>query len=125
MIKGVNVTREYNFKKSDEKNYHEIANLLPLMEGNPFREMARDIFANGLMEPIILLDNKILDGRNRYRACRLAKVKPEFVDWQGKGSPIDFVYSTNLMRRNLGESQRAMIAAELATSTKGGDRSKG
>src|SRR5438093_995542 len=45
------------------------------MEDEPLRELAGDIKANGQTHLITLHEGKILDGRNRYRACRLAGVK--------------------------------------------------
>ena len=75
--------------------------------------LAADIKANGLQNPIVLYKGQILDGRNRYLACRIAKVKPRFIEWQGKGSPVDWVISENLIRRHLSSSQRAVIAHDL------------
>jgi len=49
---------------------------------------------------------KFLDGRNRLAACRIAKVKPRFVEWDGTGSPLQWVISENLIRRHLTSSQR-------------------
>ena len=34
------------------------------------KELRDDIKKNGLRDPLLLLDGKLLDGRNRYRACR-------------------------------------------------------
>jgi hypothetical protein len=43
--------------------FHSAANLLPLLEGPEFESLVRDIHAHGLCEPIILLEDMILDGR--------------------------------------------------------------
>ena len=56
---------------------------------------------------------KILDGRNRARACDAAGVTPRYVEFDGK-DPAAFVLSQNLARRHLGPSERAMVAARMA-----------
>jgi N6-adenosine-specific RNA methylase IME4 len=103
---------------------HSLADLFPTMEGAEFEQLKADIKANKLREPIWLLDGKILDGRNRYRACRILRIKPDTrkFDPKRQGDPLSFVISMNLKRRHLDESQRAMIAARLAT-LKSGQRS--
>jgi len=98
--------------------FHEIANTLPLMEGPEFDELCRDISANGLIEPIWTYQGKILDGRNRYRACMKVGIAPQYREYVGD-NPLDFVISLNLKRRHLNESQRAVIAAKLANMTEG------
>lgn len=98
---------------SDEKiEFHALANIFPLLEGVSFRELVEDIRINGLREPIVLLDGKILDGRNRYRAAMAAQVGVRFRQYDGKDA-LAFVISANLHRRHLDASQRAMIAAEV------------
>ncbi len=70
---------------------------------------------NGLLEPILLCEGMVLDGRNREQACKLAQVAPRFEQWNGRGgSPILFVLSKNLHRRHLTTSERGAIAAEAA-----------
>jgi ParB-like chromosome segregation protein Spo0J len=62
--------------------FHRYANLFPLMEGPEFAELVEDIRANGLHEPIMLHEGKILDGRNRYRACEKANIAPRFLQFR-------------------------------------------
>ncbi len=51
--------------------YHELASQFPLMSDLEYEALRQDIANNGLNEPLILFEGKILDGRNRYRACLL------------------------------------------------------
>ncbi len=93
---------------------HPIAAMFPLMEGQEFEELVADIRANGLRNPILLdRQGRILDGRNRLRACLAAGVEPRFETWNGEGSELELIVSLNLRRRHLNESQRAMLAARL------------
>ncbi len=100
---------------ASEREFHPLANLFPLMTGAAFDDLVADIKANGLREPILLdRRGRILDGRNRYRACRAAGVEPRYVTWEGEGGEAELVLSLNLHRRHLNESQRAMAGARLA-----------
>ncbi|MBN9251195.1 MAG: S-adenosylmethionine-binding protein [Mesorhizobium sp.] len=91
---------------------HPLADLFPMMPEQEVRELADDIVTFGQRVPILLLDGRILDGRNRYAACKFAEVEPCFADYDGD-DPLNFVLSHNLHRRHLTESQRALIAAQI------------
>jgi len=94
--------------------WHPYADLFPWIEGAALAEFDADIAANGVRQPIVFLDGKILDGRNRYMAARKAGIDYPRCDYIGS-DPLGFVVSLNLKgRRHLTESQRAMIAAKLA-----------
>jgi hypothetical protein len=98
---------------------HHLATLFPPMDEVTFKELVKDIKANGLREPITLSkDGLILDGLNRYRACKEANTSPTFAPYQGTDE-LGFVLSKNLNRRHLTESQRADVAAKLVTMKKG------
>lgn len=75
--------------------------------------LAADIKERGLVEPVVVVGGKLLDGRNRVEACRRAGVKVRVVEYRGK-DPVGQVVSLNLQRRHLNESQRAMVASKLA-----------
>ena len=99
--------------------HHPVAEAFPMMAGADFDRLVEDIRRHGLREAIWLDgEGRILDGRNRDRACRLAAVPPAYRVYDG-GDPTAFVVSLNLHRRHLSESQRAMVAARLATMRQG------
>ncbi|MEX2650361.1 MAG: ParB N-terminal domain-containing protein [Alphaproteobacteria bacterium] len=77
--------------------------------------LAADIRAYGQRDPIVVHNGLILDGRNRFEACRRAGLAPATVPWDGAGTVEAFVVSRNLHRRHLTASQRTLIAAQLAT----------
>jgi N6-adenosine-specific RNA methylase IME4/ParB-like chromosome segregation protein Spo0J len=91
-----------------------LASILPLLDGEDFASLVADIKAHGLREPVIIYEDMVLDGRNRLRACEAAGVEPTFSVYQGD-DPVAYIVSLNLRRRHLDESQRAMVAAKLAT----------
>lgn len=96
------------------KPFHKLAELFPLMEGEEFEELKKDIAENGLLHPIVLHpDGSILDGRNRYLACLAVGVEPIYETWSGTGSLLAFVISQNIRRRQMTASQRAALAVEI------------
>lgn len=90
---------------------HPAAALFPMLSEAELGELAGDIKVNGLLEPIILWNDMVLDGRNRMAACKLAAVEPRF-DVVSLPNPTGWVISKNLRRRHLTTSQRAAIAVE-------------
>ena len=100
---------------------HKLATLFPEITGDAFKALALDIKSRGLRHKITTLDGKILDGVNRHRACISSGVEPEFEEYDGD-DPLAFVLGENLNRRHLTDSQRAAIAAKIATAKPGGDR---
>jgi len=100
--------------QADHYDDHEIAACWPLLSGADAEELAKSIKAQGLLQPITLFEGKILDGRNRYRACVAAGVEPRVIEYTG-ADPIGYCEAANNARRHLNESQRAMVAARLAT----------
>lgn len=93
---------------------HPAASLFPMLSEPELQELAEDIHKNGLIEPIALFEEMVIDGRNRLAACELAGVEPRFVRLNASlvPSPTIYVMSKNLFRRHLTPSQKAAIAAE-------------
>jgi N6-adenosine-specific RNA methylase IME4 len=94
--------------------WHEYANLFPMMSpGAELDAFEADIEQNGVREPIVFFEGKVLDGRNRYVAARQYHQQFPCADYIGD-DPLGYVISLNLKRRHLSESQRSMVASSLA-----------
>lgn len=99
---------------------HPVADLFPLIEGDEFDQLVADIRANGLHDPIILSNDgsMLVDGRNRYRACKAAGIEPTYTKLDADVSVVAFIISKNLQRRHLTTGQRAMYAAQTMDALK-------
>ncbi len=96
---------------------HPFADAFPLIDGEEFSELVADIKRNGLREPIVLTADRktLVDGRNRYRACEVARVDPVERVLSARYDErmiLDLIVSANLARRHLNPGQRAMVALE-------------
>jgi ribosomal protein S27AE len=98
--------------------FHEYANIFPMLDEAELAELCADLKKNGLTEPITMYAGKVLDGRNRAIACQKLGIKPDTIEFIGD-DPLAFVLSKNLHRRHLNESQRAVVAAKLANMKQG------
>jgi hypothetical protein len=95
---------------------HPYCTLFPACTEEELQTLTDDIRQNGLLDPVVLLDGKILDGRNRDTACAMLGIDPETIEYAGD-DPLGFVLSKNLHRRHLNESQRAMVASKIGITS--------
>jgi site-specific DNA-methyltransferase (adenine-specific) len=102
----------------NDMEIHPVAKLFPMISDPELAKLAIDIKENGLRQAIVVQNGMLLDGRNRLEACRIVDVKPRFEEFEGN-NPEAFIISANIHRRHLTESQRAMIAAQLANMPSG------
>jgi len=91
---------------------HPIADVWPMMDEAKLAELADDIRKNGQLVPVWLYDGKILDGRNRWAACKIAGVEPKTKEYAGD-EPTAFAVSLNDRRRHMNKGALAAVAAEL------------
>ena len=99
-----------------ELEAHEYASIFPELSSDRLAELTQDIREHGLLEKVMLFEGKVLDGRGRYRGCRVAGVEPEYDIFIGTSTKaIEYVASRNQHRRHLTDSQRAIAAAKIAT----------
>src|SRR6266498_4352289 len=100
--------------RMSELQFHPVTDIFPMMSGDEFAGLVADLREHGQREPVWLHpDGRIIDGRNRYRACGDAGVEPRTRYWDGRGSLVEFVVSLNLHRRHLDKSQRSMVGLSI------------
>ena len=91
---------------------HPISDVWPMMDEAKIAELADDIRKNGQLVPVWLYEGKILDGRNRWAACKIAGVDPKTKEYTGD-EPTAFAVSLNDRRRHMNKGSLAAVAAEL------------
>ena len=105
---------------------HELANIFPMMNEVDFNNLKKDIQENGFDKEraILIYEGKILDGRNRFKACQELNIEPTIRNYEGS-DPLYYVISNNLNRRHLNESQRTIVASKLVNIKLGSNQFKG
>ena len=94
---------------------HPICLLIPSADEDELQDLTDDVRAHGLIDPIVLFEGMILDGRNRAAACERAGVAPRYVQFGGgREDALILVVSHNLKRRHLSKQAiaDALVAAE-------------
>ena len=99
--------------------FHPLCKIFPSLPEEEMSKPVADIKANGLKDPITILDGQILDGRNRHIACGISGTEPKYVEYSGD-DPIGFVVSANIHRRHLTPIQLAALANTIANMERGG-----
>jgi ParB-like chromosome segregation protein Spo0J len=94
--------------------FHPVASIFPMMSAEEFKALKKSIQTNGQRVPIYTHEGKIVDGRNRYKACMDLGVKPRFEEWNGVGLLVDFVWDLNAERRQLTDGAFQIAAGKYA-----------
>lgn len=96
---------------------HPIALVFPEIDADTFNDLVASMRTRGFdsLHPIVLYHGQILDGRNRYRAARVAGVEPVYREFEGSvEEAAEFSLRENLHRRHLTPGQRALIVDDLS-----------
>lgn len=102
---------------------HPLSAAFPDMPEDEFAALVEDIRQNGLLQPVVIHDEMVLDGWHRYRASLEAGVTPSFEPYDGP-DPVSFVLSLNMHRRHLTGSQRAAAVVACHAWAKPGNQPK-
>ncbi|MFJ9446765.1 ParB N-terminal domain-containing protein [Kitasatospora sp. NPDC101235] len=95
-----------------------------MLDDEELRSLADDIKDNGQYLPIMLdTTGRLLDGRNRLRACEIGGVEPQFATYTGPNPGI-YALRINIRRRSLTKGQSAMVAAKACSVSEQEGRSE-
>lgn len=82
-----------------------------MMSDEEIKALAEDIKQQGLIEPVWIYEDQIIDGRNRAAACEIAGIEIATRTYKGN-NPVGFAFSLNEKRRHLSSGARAALAVE-------------
>ena len=102
---------------------HPLAARWPMMPDDELAALAESIATDGLATPLTLdAQGRLVDGRNRLEACRIAGVSPRYLTPPGLDSDDairQWISKANAQRRNVSTGQKAMaVADDLAAQGK-------
>ncbi len=110
----------------DDLKFHSLSEIFPLIEGDEFDGFVDTFKKQGLLQPIVLHQGKILEGRNRYRAGKKLGHKfsaNDFTELPPGRDPHEFVIAANVQRRHLTtEQKRALVIKLIRERPKESDR---
>lgn len=100
----------YIIDKEENIDIHPMANVMPMLQEHEFKLLVKDIQTNGQKEPIVIYEEKVLDGRNRLKACQKLGLDIQAVKLDEEIDPVQYVKSMNVHRRHLRPAQLATLA---------------
>lgn len=115
-----------------EQAIHPYCAAWPDLPPDELQALADNIYERGQDLPIFRYKKQIVDGKNRFKACQLAGVTPNFEEWRPSKPDDDEktdqeIYDLALasnMRRHMTTGQRAMVAASLSKMRFGDNQHK-
>jgi N6-adenosine-specific RNA methylase IME4 len=93
----------------------------PPMAHDEFQALKASIQRNGQTTPILVFNNKVVDGRHRLQACAELGIEPRVqkLDVKNYDLALSTAFSLNVNRRSLSIGQLALMAAPLCTRKSG------
>lgn len=93
----------------------ELENLLPKLEIEKYNLLKADIIKNGCINPIIIWNDLIVDGHNRYRICKENNIefKTKEMNFANKQEAMIWAWTTQKARRNVDDGTLFKIAEKF------------
>jgi len=95
------------------REQHELSKAFPPMSDEEFQDLKDSIENMGVQTPIVIYEDKVIDGWHRYTAALDVGLPCPEVDLPDDTDPRDFVLANNKSRRHLTKSQLAISYAKV------------
>jgi hypothetical protein len=93
---------------------HPLARAIPQIPEDEFLTMAKDVAAHGILMPLIVIGDQVLDGRHRLAIASALDLPVRVTEFGGTEKDARaHVISLNVQRRHLTVPQRGLIVLEL------------
>ncbi len=92
----------------------EFKALIPPLSSDEYNGLEKLIVADGCRDPIVVWNNTLIDGHNRYEICTKHNLpfKIQEMSFTSRDDVIDWMYSTQLSRRNLTDESRTYLIGQ-------------
>jgi hypothetical protein len=103
---------------------HEFAEIFPFRDGPSLTALRDNIREHGQFDDIVLLDEKVLEGRRRQAAMIGAHLTPRYREFGSRESdgddPLEFAYAANFHRRDdITKAEKEEAAVKYANLKRG------
>jgi ParB-like chromosome segregation protein Spo0J len=92
---------------------HPLSSAFPAMTAQEYQELKDSIEVNGVLNPITIYQNMVIDGWHRYKAANELGMDCPESDLDESIDPKDFVLAQNKNRRHITMAQLAIATAQV------------
>ena len=105
----------------------ELKELIPKLQQEEYQLLEKSILEEGCRDSLIVWDNTIIDGHNRYEICTRNNIpfKVQEMDFENIGQSKNWMIKNQLARRNLTDSQRRYFIGKRYEEEKNTEKFKG
>jgi N6-adenosine-specific RNA methylase IME4 len=98
----------------------EFKSLIPALSQEEFSQLEKNIVLDGCRDPLVLWNDIIVDGHNRFEICTKHEIPFETVnkDFTDEGHVVEWIINNQFGRRNINNYQRGVLALRLEQELK-------
>lgn len=94
---------------------NEFKNLIPPLSTEEFQQLEENIIRDGCLHEIIVWNELIIDGHNRYQICTENNIPYKAKNWNfdSREDAKEWIIRNQFGRRNINDYQRSLLAVQL------------